>query len=92
MILGAISLDLFATLLGGAVALMPIFARDILQTGPLGLGLLRSAPALGGVLAETIAPTWILVAAAGATGTALLIAMAIPHSDKLDTTDTHYVG
>ena len=52
MILGAISLDLFATLLGGAVALMPIFARDILQTGPLGLGLLRFAPALGGVLAS----------------------------------------
>ena len=52
VILGAISLDLFATLLGGAVALMPIFARDILQTGPLGLGLLRSAPALGGVLAS----------------------------------------
>ena len=52
IILGAISLDLFATLLGGAVALLPIYARDILQTGPLGLGLLRSAPALGGVLAS----------------------------------------
>jgi MFS family permease len=47
VILGAISLDLFATLLGGAVALLPIYARDILQTGPWGLGLLRSAPALG---------------------------------------------
>ena len=52
VIFGAISLDLFATLLGGAVALLPIYARDILQTGPLGLGLLRSAPALGGVLAS----------------------------------------
>jgi len=52
IILGAISLDLFATLLGGAVALLPIYARDILQTGPLGLGLLRSAPAVGGVLAS----------------------------------------
>ncbi len=52
VILGAITLDLFATLLGGAMALMPIYARDILQTGPLGLGLLRSAPALGGVLAS----------------------------------------
>jgi MFS family permease len=52
IILGAISLDLFATLLGGAVALLPIYARDILQTGPLGLGLLRSAPALGAVLAS----------------------------------------
>jgi MFS family permease len=52
VILGAISLDLFATLLGGAVALLPIYARDILQTGPLGLGLLRSAPAAGAVLAS----------------------------------------
>ncbi len=52
VILGAISLDLFATLLGGAVALLPIYARDILQTGPVGLGLLRSAPAVGAVLAS----------------------------------------
>ena len=46
-ILGTISLDLFAVLLGGATALLPIYARDILQTGPLGLGLLRAAPAVG---------------------------------------------
>src|SRR5205085_1784728 len=46
-LLGAISLDLFAVLLGGATALLPIYARDILQTGPWGLGLLRSAPAVG---------------------------------------------
>jgi len=46
-ILGAISLDLFAVLLGGATALLPVYARDILHTGPLGLGLLRTAPALG---------------------------------------------
>ena len=46
-ILGAISLDLFAVLLGGAVALLPIFARDYLHTGPWGLGMLRSAPAVG---------------------------------------------
>jgi MFS family permease len=46
-ILGAISLDLFAVLLGGATALLPIYARDILVTGPWGLGLLRSAPAVG---------------------------------------------
>jgi MFS family permease len=44
---GAISLDLFAVLLGGATALLPVYARDILRTGPWGLGLLRSAPALG---------------------------------------------
>ncbi|MBT2299150.1 MFS transporter [Variovorax paradoxus] len=46
-VLGAVSLDLFAVLLGGAVALLPIFAKDILHTGPWGLGLLRSAPAVG---------------------------------------------
>ena len=46
-VLGAISLDLFAVLLGGAVALLPMFAKDILHTGPWGLGLLRSAPAVG---------------------------------------------
>jgi MFS family permease len=46
-ILGAISLDLFAVLLGGAVALLPIFARDLLRIGPWGLGVLRSAPAVG---------------------------------------------
>ncbi|HJV34372.1 MFS transporter [Geomonas sp.] len=46
-ILGAISLDLFAVLLGGATALLPVYARDILFTGPWGLGLLRAAPAIG---------------------------------------------
>ena len=46
-VLGAISLDLFAVLLGGATALLPIYARDILHSGPWGLGLLRAAPALG---------------------------------------------
>jgi MFS family permease len=49
-ILGAISLDLFAVLLGGATALLPVFAKDILLTGPWGLGLLRSAPAVGALL------------------------------------------
>ncbi len=47
IILGTISLDLFAVLLGGATALLPIFAQDILQTGPWGLGLMRTAPAIG---------------------------------------------
>jgi MFS family permease len=46
-ILGTISLDLFAVLFGGVVALLPIYARDILQTGPFGLGVLRAAPAVG---------------------------------------------
>lgn len=47
LVLGAISLDLFAVLLGGASALLPVYARDILHVGPAGLGLLRSAPAVG---------------------------------------------
>ncbi len=49
VVLGAISLDLFAVLLGGAVALMPVFARDVLVLGPWGLGLLRAAPGVGAV-------------------------------------------
>ncbi|MFN0193894.1 MAG: MFS transporter [Aestuariivirga sp.] len=49
IVLGAISLDLFAVLLGGAVALMPVYARDILEVGPWGLGLLRAAPGIGAV-------------------------------------------
>jgi MFS family permease len=53
-ILGSISLDLFAVLLGGATALLPIYARDILFAGPLGLGLLRSAPAVGALIVATI--------------------------------------
>ena len=47
LVLGSISLDLFAVLLGGAVALLPVYAREILHTGPWGLGLLRSAPGVG---------------------------------------------
>ena len=50
LVLGAISLDLFAVLLGGATAMLPIFARDILQVGPEGLGHLRAAPAVGATL------------------------------------------
>lgn len=50
VVLGAISLDLFAVLLGGAVALMPVFARDVLDLGPWGLGLLRSAPGIGAIV------------------------------------------
>jgi MFS family permease len=50
LILGAFSLDLFAVLLGGATALLPVYASDILHVGPLGLGVLRSAPALGAAI------------------------------------------
>lgn len=53
-ILGAISLDLFAVLLGGATALLPIYARDLLQTGPWGLGFLRSAPAIGALAMSVV--------------------------------------
>jgi hypothetical protein len=51
VLLGAISLDLFAVLFGGAVALLPLFARSILHTGPVGLGILRTAPAVGALAA-----------------------------------------
>ncbi len=51
VLLGAITLDLFAVLFGGAAALLPLFARSILHVGPVGLGLLRSAPAVGALLA-----------------------------------------
>ena len=51
VLFGAISLDLFAVLFGGAVALLPIFAKDILEVGPTGLGFLRTAPALGAFIA-----------------------------------------
>jgi MFS family permease len=53
-VLGAVSLDLVAVLLGGATALLPIYARDILHIGPWGLGLLRSAPALGALITSII--------------------------------------
>lgn len=54
IVLGAITLDLFAVLFGGAIALLPIFAKEILHTGPEGLGILRSAPAVGAVLTAVI--------------------------------------
>jgi MFS family permease len=54
LILGAISLDLFAVLLGGAVALLPVYAREILHTGPWGLGLLRTAPGVGAAVTAVL--------------------------------------
>lgn len=65
VIFGAISLDLFAVLLGGATALMPIFARDILETGPWGLGLLRSSVSVGGVFMALALARWPLKRQAG---------------------------
>jgi len=57
-ILGAISLDLFAVLLGGAVALLPIYAKDVLHTGAWGLGLLRGAPAVGALAMSIVLTRW----------------------------------
>jgi MFS family permease len=74
VLLGASSLDLFAVLLGGAVALLPIFARDILETGPVGLGLLRSAPAAGALLMSAVLTRWPLQRYVGRR---LLIAVAL---------------
>src|SRR6187402_2429525 len=54
VLLGAISLDLFAVLFGGAVVLLPVFAKDVLDVGPTGLGVLRSAPAVGALLAALV--------------------------------------
>jgi MFS family permease len=54
ILLGAITLDLFAVLFGGAVALLPVFAQTLLHTGPAGLGVLRSAPAIGAVIAGVL--------------------------------------
>lgn len=66
MILGALSPDLFAVLLGGATALLPIFAQNILHVGPWGLGLLRGAPAAGAVAAAALLARWPLERRVGA--------------------------
>jgi MFS family permease len=66
LLFGAISLDLFAVLLGGAVALLPVYAREILNVGALGLGVLRSAPGVGAVLMAIIVAHWPLRRKAGA--------------------------
>jgi MFS family permease len=74
VILGATTLDLFAVLLGGATALLPIYARDILQTGPVGLGLLRSAPAVGALAMSLVLVRWPLQRKVGRT---LLLAVGV---------------
>jgi MFS family permease len=65
VILGAITLDLFAVLLGGATALLPVFARDIFHTGPEGLGLLRLAPAIGALAISVLLARWPMHRRAG---------------------------
>jgi hypothetical protein len=74
IMLGAISLDLVAVLFGGAVALLPLFARDVLETGPVGLGVLRSAPAVGALLAGIMLTRRPLQ---GAAGRKLLVVVAV---------------
>lgn len=64
-LLGAVSLDLFAVLLGGATALLPLFAKDILFVGPWGLGLLRAAPAAGALLMSALLTRWPLARRVG---------------------------
>ena len=65
LILGAISLDMFAVLLAGATALLPIFARDVFNVGPWGLGLLRAAPAVGALAMALALARWPLGKSAG---------------------------
>lgn len=65
IILGAMSLDLFAVLFGGAVALLPVYAKDILHVGPSGLGVLRAAPAIGAVLMAFFIAHYPIVKQAG---------------------------
>ncbi|MGI8959093.1 MAG: MFS transporter [Bryobacteraceae bacterium] len=67
LIFSAISLDLFAVLFGGAVALLPVYAREILHAGATGLGILRSAPGLGAVIMAIIVAHWPLQRRAGIT-------------------------
>jgi MFS family permease len=65
LLLGSISLDLFAVLLGGAVSLMPIFAQDVLHEGPHGLGLLRAMPSVGALMVSLTMIVWPLKRRAG---------------------------
>ena len=58
IILGAISLDLFAVILGGVFALLPVFARDVFDAGPWGLGLLRASPGVGALIAAIVLTHW----------------------------------
>lgn len=90
-LLGVVTLDLFVVILGGATALLPIYARDILVVGPIGLGLLRSAPAVGALIATVIlsnhaierhigAKMFISVAVFGAATTVFALSTWLPLS------------
>ena len=80
LILGSISLDLFAVLLGGAVALLPVYAKEILRTGPWGLGILRSAPGVGALLTALLLANRPLRRRAGAT---MLWCVAVSEPSRL---------
>jgi len=87
LLLGSITLDLFAVLLGGAVALLPIYARDVLHTGPWGMGLLRSAPAVGAAVVALLLASrplggragWKMFASVAVFGAATLV-FGLSHS------------
>jgi MFS family permease len=74
LVLGATSLDLFAVLLGGATALLPIYAKDILNAGPVALGLLRASPAAGALMMTMVLTRWPL---RGRVGKKMLISVAV---------------
>src|SRR5690242_2186368 len=81
LLLGSISLDLFAVLLGGAVALLPIFATDILHAGPRGLGLLRAMPSVGALVVSLVMVVrpiqrgagWMMLSCVGIFGAATVV-------------------
>jgi MFS family permease len=79
ILLGAISLDLFAVLFGGGIALLPIFARDILDVGPVGLGVLRAAPALGALGAALLVARRPIRWAAGPTLIVVVVLFGAMH-------------
>lgn len=99
LILGSISLDMFAVLLGGAVALLPVYAKTILHTGPWGLGLLRSAPGVGAALMAIVVahrpirrqagPTMLIAVAAFGV---LTIVFGISHSLILSLAALFFLG
>jgi predicted MFS family arabinose efflux permease len=99
VVLGAIMLDLFAVLLGGAMALLPIFARDVLHTGPWGLGVLRAAPGAGALIVSLLLTRFspnrrvghVIFVAVAAFGAATLV-FAVSTSFVLSTIALFVVG
>lgn len=97
-LLGAISLDLFAVLLGGATAMLPVYANDVLHLGPIGLGILRASPAIGALLALFISRATrsgsrrtIMFASVGIFGIATIV-FGISHSLTLSVLSLAVLG